>query len=272
LSEVSPGPAPPASLRRFRPLLTVGVVMVLAIVGMRFADGLLQAQPLAAILLSAVVLDLIVSRLGGELSPETPLAARLKRQLPWLLPGFALVSLVVGVALVGGGGRLDSVHFDPTSLVLGVARSFGLVARRQLPFVLLPLLLLRGPLAGSSRLGYERGLCVFAALLTAELAYLDGDTKLSVLVQGSAALFGAVVLHRGRDLLGSVFAEGAVFFTVGTLFTSLFDVRLGTHSLAPIDRTESPYAVLLAAGLLGLTSLVPRAVRWWGGRGEQAAG
>jgi hypothetical protein len=249
----------------------VGVVALLAVVGTRFADALLQAQPLAAILLSAVVFDLAVSRLGGELPTEQSLSARLRASLPLVLLGIMLVALTLGVALLAGAGRVDAVHADPTSLVLGLARSLGLVARRQLPFVLLPLLLLRAPLTGPFKAIYQNGLCLFAAVLTAELAYLDGDTKLSVLVQASAALYGAVVLHTTRDLVSSVLAEGAVFFSVGTLFTSLFDVRLGARSLSPLDRTESPYAVVLAAGLVAAAALLPAAKRRWAARSPGTA-
>lgn len=256
----APPPGPRGGPRGIRPFVICAVVMLAAIVGMRVADSQLEAQPLAAVLLSAVVFDLVVTRVGGELPQEQGLAGRLRAGLPFLGLGAGWAVVALGVAMVLGGGRVASVGLDVTSLVLGFARSMGLVARRQLVFALLPLLLVAGP--GKRPLGtngrrYEVGLCLFAAVITAELAYLDGDTKLSVLVQGAAALFGAAVLHSTRDLLRSVLAEGAVFFTIGTLFASVVDLRLGLAALSPIDRTESPYAVVLALGLVGSAASLP---------------
>jgi hypothetical protein len=235
--------------------LLVAGVAILSTVVCRLADGFLEAQPIAALLLSAVVIDLLVSRAGGELPTVGSFGERLKRALPWVFPGLASVGLVVAVAVVLGHARLAGASFDPASIGLGLVRALGTVARRQLPFVVLPLALL------GARVD-PRLLVAFAALATAANAGQARDSVLSVLVQASAAALGAVALLRTRDFLAGLFAETAVLFAVGTLFASVVDVRLGVWSVSPLERATGPYTFALALGLGAVAA-------WLGGRPVQ---
>ncbi len=208
---------------------------------------MLEAQALAGVLASAVLIDLLVSRVGGELPSDASFLERLRKAAPFALPGVAAVLVVVGASVGLGHGRVAGVTFDPASFALGLARAFGAVARRQLPYVTLPLAVLGGRVD-------PRAILVFGGLAAAATALQRGDSSLSVLVHLTAGLLGAAVIVRSKDFLAGLLAEGSVYFLVGTVFTSVFDLRLGAWALTPIERTGGPYALALALGLLVATA------------------
>ena len=235
--------------------MRVAGVAVLATIITRVADSLLEAQALAGILVSAVLIDLLVSRVGGELPNDESFAQRLRAAVPFALPGLAVAALVVATALALGHARIASVSFDPASFALGLARAFGSVARRQLPFVVLPLALL-------ARRVDPRALVVFGGVAAAATALQRGDTPLSVFVHLAAGLLGAAAILRSKDFLAGLLAEGTVYFTLGTLCTSVLDVRMGVWALTPIERLAGPYALALSIALVLVAVLVfPRRER-----------
>ena len=217
----------------------------------RLLDGVLEAQPLIALIVGAVVIDLLASRAGAELPNDHPLALRLRRALPWALGGAGTVAVVLGAAVVLGHGRLVGASFDPVSVGLGLARAVGTVARRQIPYALVPLALL-GPRVDA------RALVLFSGAAAAAGTLSSTDSRLSTFVVFAAAVFGAVALHATRDFVVSLAAEASVFFAGTTLFSSVIDLRLGAWSLSPLDRTQGPYAAALATCLLGISIVVQR--------------
>lgn len=201
-----------------------------------------------------MLIDLLVTRVGGELPASDPFVARLRRAVPFAAPGVAVVAGVIVVSLGLGHGRIAGVAFDPASFALGLARAFGSVARRQLPYVVLPLALLGGRVD-------PRALVVFGGLASAATVLQRGDSQLSVFVHLAAGMLGAAAIVRSRDFLAGLIAEGSLYFLIGTALTSVVDLRLGVWALTPIERAAGPYALVLAFGLVGATAWMLRRPR-----------
>lgn len=203
-----------------------------------------------------MLIDLLVTRVGGELPTPDSFTQRLRKAAPFALPGLLVATGVVLASLLLGHGRVAGVTFDLASFALGLVRAFGAVARRQLPYVVLPLALL------GTRVD-PRAIVVFGGLASAATVLHGGGSVLSVFVHLAAGLLGAAAIVRSREFLAGLLAEASVYFLVGTVSTSVVDLRLGAWSLTPIERVAGPYGAVLAAGLVGAAVWVLR----WGGAG-----
>lgn len=227
-------------------------VAVIAAVS-QVACSILERTPLAALLISALAVDVLARRAGAPWDePELP-ARSLARDLGLgaaIAAAASIVAIVIAIVVAGGHVSFGSMAID--ALGLGFLRAMAIAYRDELLFRWIP-----------SRLGESLATPFARAAFTtvfgaAPVLAFASDRPASVAVMlGVGALTSALMLR--RESFGLIVgAHAAVIFVTSTVFSSVLDARWAEGSLVVLERASGAPGWLLGLTLVIASALVFR--------------
>lgn len=261
---------PPPKAHR-GPRLGVAAIGFLLLVGTRLAQIVLDAQAMAALVAQVVLVEWGTSRVGVAWSAgsgvQPSAAAVLRRVLPAVLLGLAMVATIVGLGIVTHGVEAESVaNVSASVLVLGLLNAAMVSWRDELLLHGLALRVLDRAVGPFGQI-----LACAATSAGAALGRSDANARTVVVAALTGTLFGALwVRDRGawapwaanaafRFGAGSLFAGGIVQTRVASNAWGGGDAGLlgGTVAVLALLPFASA-AVVLVVGEIGKTSQEPK--------------
>jgi hypothetical protein len=247
----------------------VGLSAVNQVVASVFATN-----PLATVVVQAVIVDLAIGRAGIRWDPaadsDTSIEARNAVRGVALGAGIALLvtAISLGASAALGWAKLTA-HAPGASLGLGLLRAVALGVRDALLYAGLPVYFVgraRGvPRAAAVIFGALAG----GAAMTLQSAATPANIALAVAVTGLSA---ALWLHRGSGWASVGATAGWAFFSGVVFRGALFDVAWKKGSLAPGLSAHGAPAWIAAAGFAAVAAReLVRATRSAGAGGASGA-
>jgi hypothetical protein len=237
--------------------LAVGAAgLTAAAVAAFLLEGWLQANPLGAAIIGALVVDVLGGRLG-MVWDETRKVKALGVVLA-TLRGFALgagvTMLIVVVALMLGWVRVGRGSPSLVGLGLGLATPLAIAARDEMLYRGLPLAVMRDLIP-------DRWALPFTALLGAAPVVLrPGASVIGVVLAAAAGAFFAILWRLGRGGWTAWGAHAGFLFMAGAgLHGALLDTWFRDGAVVPFARAHGNPA-WLGALLFALAAFV---AAWW---------
>ena len=225
-------------------------------VGVHLVEGWLQANPLGAAIIGAVLVDLVGGRFGlvwDETHKARPLGIGLTT-----LRGFAVgvgAALVITVVAVAWGWA-SVRHGSPSlfGLGLGLASPLAIAARDEMLYRGLPLAIMRGRIP-------DRWALPYCSLLgAAPIVLRPGASVMGVMLAASTGALFAILWRLGR---GGWLAWGAhagwLFMAGAGIHGGLLDVWFKDGALVPVGRAHGNPAWLGAL----VFAIGAFATAWW---------
>lgn len=260
-------PAPPAGDTKLRPLrsppveLAIGAAWIVGLAGAgQVVATLFRSNPLAIVVLHAVIVDLAAGRAGVRWEPgsesDTGSDYGVLGRRIGLGAGVAL-AVAGGVVAVGAllGWAKVSVHGPTMSLGLGLVRAVALGVRDALLYAGLPLYFV-GRARGIPRVaGVVFGALAAGAALVLQAGATPANVALAVAVGAAVAAFWA---RDGEGWAAAGVAGGFPFFAGVALRGGLLDVDWTRGSFAAGLPADGAPAWLGAAAFLGVAAWLLR--------------
>lgn len=253
--------APKAAVAPVRaPLVELGTgaawLLGLAAVGQMVAV-LFRSNPLAIVVLQAVVIDLALGRAGVRWDPladeDTGSDYRVAARRIAVGAGAALgvAAVVTGLGVATGWAKV-SVHGPTTSLGLGLIRAIAIGVRDGLLYAGLPLYFI-GRARAPRMAGVVFGALAAGATLALQPAATPANVALAIAVAAAAAAFWA---HEGAGWTAAGVAGGFPFMAGVVLRGGLVDVDWKKGAFAPGLSGDGAPAWMGAAGFAALAAWV----------------
>lgn len=242
------------------PLVELGTgaawLLGLAAVGQMVAV-LFRSNPLAIVVLQAVIIDLALGRAGVRWDPladedtgsDYRVAAR--RIAVGAGAALAVAAVVTGLGAAMGWAKV-SVHGPTMSLVLGLIRAIAIGVRDGLLYAGLPLYFI-GRARAPRMAGVVFGALAAGATLALQPAATPANVALAIAVAAAAAAFWA---HEGAGWTAAGVAGGFPFMAGVVLRGGLVDVDWKKGAFAPGLSGDGAPAWMGAAGFAALAAWV----------------